>query len=77
MNYLQLKVFHMGATPGSYAKAADVMHVALPTLSGHVKALDKRYKVKLFERQGRGVVLAGIGRAFRYYSLSIQPGIKG
>ncbi len=63
MNYLQLKVFHMGVTPGSYARAVDVMHVALPTLSDHVKALEERYKVKLFERQGRGVVLTGIGHA--------------
>ncbi len=63
MNYVQLKAFHSVATQGSYTKAAEVLHVTQPTLSDHVKALEQRYEIKLFERQGRGVVLTGIGRA--------------
>ena len=63
MNYVQLKAFHMVATQGSYTKAARVLHVTQPTLSDHVKALEERYNVKLFMRQGRGVGLTSIGRA--------------
>lgn len=63
MNYMQLRAFHAVATQGSYTKAATALCVTQPTLSDHVKALEERYGVKLFERKGRGVILTGIGRA--------------
>ncbi len=63
MNYMQLRAFHMVATQGSFTKAAEALHVTQPTLSDHVKALQDRYNVKLFERQGRGVILTGMGKA--------------
>ncbi len=63
MNYAQLRAFHAVASQGSYTKAAQLLHVTQPTLSDHVKALEERYGVKLFKRQGRGVALTGLGRA--------------
>ncbi|GGO75403.1 transcriptional regulator [Marinobacterium nitratireducens] len=63
MNYAQLRAFHAVASQGSYTKAAEMLHVTQPTLSDHVKSLEERYGVKLFRRQGRGVVLTGLGRA--------------
>lgn len=63
MNYAQLRAFHAVASQGSYTKAAELLHVTQPTLSDHVKSLEERYGVKLFQRQGRGVVLTGLGRA--------------
>jgi LysR family transcriptional regulator, low CO2-responsive transcriptional regulator len=63
MIYSQLRAFHAVATQGSFTKAAKVLHVTQPTLSDHVRALEKRYGVKLFKRQGRGVALTSLGRA--------------
>ena len=56
MNHAELRAFHAVATAGSYTKAAGLRHVTQPTLSGQVKALEKHYGVRLFERRGRGVV---------------------
>lgn len=63
MIYSQLRAFHAVATQGSFTKAAKALHVTQPTLSDHVRALEKRYGVKLFKRQGRGVALTSLGRA--------------
>lgn len=63
MNNAQIRAFHAVASQGSYTKAAELLHVTQPTLSDHVKALEERYGVKLFQRQGRGVKLTGLGRA--------------
>lgn len=63
MNHAQMRAFHAVASQGSYTKAALSLHVTQPTLSDHVKALEERYGVKLFKRQGRGVALTSLGHA--------------
>lgn len=63
MNHAQMRAFHAVASQGSYTKAAQSLHVTQPTLSDHVKALEERYGVKLFKRQGRGVTLTSLGHA--------------
>lgn len=63
INHAHLRAFNAVANQGSYTKAAEVLHVSQPTLSAHVKELEERYSVKLFERRGRGVVLTEFGRS--------------
>ena len=63
INHAHLRAFNAVATHGSYTRAAEVLHVSQPTLSAHVKELEERYSVKLFERRGRGVVLTDFGRS--------------
>ena len=63
MNNAQLRAFHSVAVHGGFTRAAAVLHVTQPTLSDHVRALESRYGVKLFERRGKGVVLTGLGEA--------------
>ena len=63
INHAHLRAFNAVATHGSYTRAAEVLHVSQPTLSAHVKELEERYSVKLFERRGRGVVLTSFGRS--------------
>lgn len=62
MNNTQLKAFHAVAESGSYTGASRLLHVTQPTLSVQVKALEKSYGVRLFERRGRGVDLTELGR---------------
>lgn len=63
INHAHLRAFNAVATHGSYTRAAEVLHVSQPTLSAHVKELEERYSVKLFERRGRGVELTEFGRS--------------
>jgi len=63
MNHAQLRAFHAVATQGSFTAAAEALQLTQPTLSDHVRGLEKRFGIKLFERRGRGVALTGMGHA--------------
>jgi DNA-binding transcriptional LysR family regulator len=65
MKYSQLRAFHAVATYGGYQAAADNIHIQQPTVSGHVKALEKAHGIKLFQREGRGVVMTPAGEALK------------
>jgi aminoethylphosphonate catabolism LysR family transcriptional regulator len=51
------------ATHGSFTRAAEALHVTQPTLSGQVRELEERYRLKLFTRYGRKVNLTDVGRS--------------
>ncbi len=69
MNHAQIRAFHAVANEGSFTKAADVLNVTQPTLSGQVAALEEIYGVKLFERRGRGIEITEIGRRLHAVTL--------
>lgn len=62
MNYLQIRAFHLIALEGSVGRAAEVMGVSQPTVSQHLKGLEQRHGVKLFEKRGRGLTLTEVGK---------------
>jgi LysR family transcriptional activator of nhaA len=67
LNYHHLLYFYTVAHEGSVARAARVLRLAAPTLSGQIHKLESALDEKLFERRGRGLVLTETGRiAFRY-----------
>ncbi|QEX17915.1 transcriptional regulator [Hypericibacter terrae] len=77
MNHAQLRAFHAVASEGSFTRAAEVLHVTQPTLSGQVKELEARYGVKLFDRRGRRVYPTELGRSLldltrRLFSLEAE-----
>ncbi|MEM7564382.1 MAG: LysR substrate-binding domain-containing protein [Pseudomonadota bacterium] len=59
----QLRSFHAVATYGSFTRAAEMLHITQPTLSGQVKELEERYGTKLFVRHGRKIHLTEIGKS--------------
>ncbi len=61
ISHAHLHSFHAVSTQGSFTKAADMLHVTQPTLSGQVNELEERYGVKLFARYGRRVELTDFG----------------
>ncbi len=61
INHAQLRAFHAVADAGSFTRAAQIIHVTQPTLSGQVAGLEDTYGVKLFERRGRGIELTDLG----------------
>ncbi len=61
MNLLQLRVFDTVVRAGSVTAAASRLHVSQPAVTGHLKALEDRYDVALFRREGRRLVPTALG----------------
>ncbi|WP_119459463.1 LysR substrate-binding domain-containing protein [Rhodospirillaceae bacterium SYSU D60014] len=77
INHAQLRAFHAVASEGSFTRAAEMLHVTQPTLSGQVKALEENYGVRLFDRRGRRVEPTELGRTLldvtrRLFSLEAE-----
>ncbi len=77
MNHSQLRAFHAVATEASFTKAASVLRVGQPALSGHVRALEESYGVKLFRRGSREIEITPFGRELfeitqRYFAIESQ-----
>ena len=67
LNYHHLLYFWTVAKEGGVSAAAHALHVAQPTVSAQLRALEKSLGQKLFERQGRHLKLTTRGEAvFRY-----------
>jgi LysR family transcriptional activator of nhaA len=67
LNYHHLLYFWTVARTGSIARASEELHLSQPTISNQLKTLEASLEVKLFERQGRRLVLTDVGRtAMRY-----------
>ena len=68
MNLNQLHYFSKLAEVEHYTKAAEELNISQPSLSHAIRDLEKELGTKLFEKQGRGVVLTKYGRLFREYA---------
>ena len=67
LNYHHLHYFWVVAREGSIARASGQLHLAQPTISGQLHALEEALGEKLFTRVGRNLVLTEVGRVvFRY-----------
>ena len=67
LNYHHLLYFWVVAKQGSIARASIELHLAHPTISGQIHALEDALGEKLFQRVGRRLVLTEMGHvAFRY-----------
>ena len=63
ISHAHLRSFNAVATHGSFTRAAEMLNITQPTLSGQVKELEERYGTKLFVRHGRRIELTDIGRS--------------
>ena len=67
LNYHHLLYFWTVAKEGGVSRAAEVLHLAQPTLSSQIKKLEKSVGHELFERSGRNLVLTETGQlVYRY-----------
>jgi len=62
LNYHHLLYFWTVAREGSVARACEKLHLAQPTISGQLRALEKSLGEKLFTKVGRNLVLTDTGR---------------
>lgn len=62
LNYHHLYYFWMTVRAGTISGAADLLHLARPTVAAQIRELEKSFGQKLFRKQGRGLVLTEFGR---------------
>ncbi len=84
LNYHHLMYFWVVAREGSISKACEILHLAQPTISSQLRALEQTTGVRLFQKQGRNIALTDAGRTvFRYadgiFSLGreLQDALRG
>ncbi|RQW28504.1 LysR family transcriptional regulator [Rhodobacteraceae bacterium CH30] len=65
-----VRAFEAAARQGSFVAAAAELHVTQPAIGRHIKLLEDRLGVRLFERTPRGVVLTRQGQCY-YAAVSI------
>jgi DNA-binding transcriptional LysR family regulator len=63
MELYQIRTFVTVAEHGNLTKAALLLHVTQPAVSGHLKSLEETLNLKLFERGATGVKLTKAGQA--------------
>lgn len=71
LNYHHLLYFWTVAKHGSVSKACEVLHLAQPTISGQIRALEQALGEKLFVKYGRQLVLTEGGRIVFSYAEEI------
>jgi LysR family transcriptional regulator, transcriptional activator of nhaA len=70
-NFHHLYYFYTVAKLGSVTKAAKELRVSQPALSSQIKALQDRLDVRLFEKQGRKLILTEEGHSALAYAKQI------
>lgn len=68
---VRLKSFLYAAEHLSFSEAAKHLHLAQPTISHHIKALEREMGSELFERSGAGLSLTEAGRLLIPWSRKI------
>ncbi len=68
LNYHHLLYFWTAARHGGIARAAEKLQVSQPTVSAQVRALEEVLGARLFDKQGRRVVLTDTGRTVAQFA---------
>lgn len=71
MTLQQLRYVITISETGSLNKAAELLYVAQPSLTGAVKELEKELGITIFHRSGRGVSLTNDGLEFMTYARQV------
>ncbi|QQE74817.1 LysR family transcriptional regulator [Brevibacillus composti] len=64
MDFRVLQTFVMAATTENFHQTAEALFIAQPTVSQHIRLLEKELGIKLFERVGKRVRLTPAGKRY-------------
>lgn len=71
LNFHHLRYFYVVARDGSIARASRTLHVSQPSISTQLRQLERAFGEKLFQKQGRGLVMTDMGRLVFGYAEQI------
>jgi LysR family transcriptional activator of nhaA len=71
LNYHHLLYFWTVAREGGVSRAAEKLRLSQPTISAQIKLLESALGERLFQRQGRMLVLTDVGRVVDRYASEI------
>jgi LysR family transcriptional activator of nhaA len=71
LNYHHLLYFWTVVREGRVSKAAEKLRLSQPTISAQIKTLEEALGERLFQRQGRTLVLTDVGRIVDRYATEI------
>ncbi|KIL50964.1 LysR family transcriptional regulator [Jeotgalibacillus campisalis] len=71
MNISWLKTFITAAACENFHQTAELLYLSQPTVTVHIKQLEKETGIELFQRKGRVVRLTTAGRTFLHHAKSI------
>lgn len=71
LNYHHLHYFWITAREGGVSRASEKLNLSQPTISAQIKQLEHVLGVRLFNRQGRRLVLTDTGRMVYQYAEEI------
>lgn len=71
MDFRQLEAFVKTVELGSFSKAADLLYISQPSVSVHVRALEKELGTALLTRSSKEVAATKDGRLFYEYAKNI------
>ncbi len=71
LNYHHLLYFWTVVREGGISKAAGKLRLSQPTISAQIKILEEALGERLFQRQGRTLVLTDVGRVVERYASEI------
>lgn len=76
MTLNQIIYFEKVAEIGNMGKAAELLHIAQPSLSVAIAALEKELNIALFDRYGRRLSLSTEGRQFLIHAKKILADVQ-
>ncbi len=71
MTFRQLEAFLAVVRERSFSRAAGRIHLSQPTLSEHIRELERELGKRLFGRRGRAVTLTEAGRVFQPHAARV------
>ena len=72
LNYHHLLYFWTVAREGGISRAAEKLRLSQPTISAQVRLLEESLGHRLFQRQGRTLVLTDVGRIVYGYDMYVD-----
>ncbi|WP_034837793.1 LysR family transcriptional regulator [Endozoicomonas numazuensis] len=68
MDFKQLQTFRTAARTLNFTETARQLHYVQSAVTAHIRSLEERLDVRLFDRSGRGVVLTSAGEQLLEYA---------
>ncbi|PPA70923.1 LysR family transcriptional regulator [Jeotgalibacillus proteolyticus] len=76
MNISWLRTFITAASCENFHKTSEILYLSQPTVTVHIKQLEKELGIPLFIRKGRNVRLTSEGRGFLAHAVSIVDEVE-